>query len=113
MRIILSDSRNTQVAVLTVKDGQVQVEGAFPGGLTPQDLGELGFVYYETDDRGDIVSRVREVPPSECLAYLRAVQDALPPGFHISHVESDVIEAERHQKRRRFEEEIARIGQEE
>lgn len=113
MRITLCDSRNTEVAVVTVRDGTIGVEGAFPGGLTADDLSELGFVYYETDDRGDIVSRVREVPPSETLAYVRALQDALPPGFHISHVDSAVIEAERQQKRRRFEEEIARIGQEE
>lgn len=113
MRIILCDSRNTEVAVVTVRDGKVSLDGVFPGGLTPEDLAELGFVYYETDERGDIVSRVREVPPSETLAYVRALQDALPPGFHISHVDSEVIEAERRQKRRRFEEEIARIGQEE
>lgn len=112
MRIYICDSRNTEVAVLVVKDGEVEVEGAFPGGLTATDLEELGFVYYETDDRGEIVTRVREVPPSECLAYVRAVLDALPPGFHIANVESEVIEAERHRKRKNFEEELQRIGEE-
>lgn len=113
MRIIISDSRNVAVATLLVSSGDVQVEGSFPGGLERQDLMGLGFVYYETDSRGDIASRVREVPPTESLAYVRAVQDALPPGFHVSHVESEQIEDERRQKRRRFEEELARIGEEE
>lgn len=112
MRIIISDSRNSKVATVRIAGGVVQVEGSFPGGLTSQDLAELGFVYYETDERGDIVSRVREVAPAETLDYVRALQDALPPGFHVSNVESEQIEDERRQKRRRFEEELARIGEE-
>ncbi len=113
MRIIICDSGNTEVAVLRVSGGAVRLEGSFPGGLTTEDLGSLGFVYYETDERGEIVSRVREVRPTDSLDYVRAVQDALPPGFHISRVESARIEEERRQKRRRFEEELFRIVSEE
>ncbi len=109
MRIVISDSGSFEVAVLTVQDGAVSLEGTFPGGLTHEDLEELGFVYYQTDERGDIVSRVREVHPDESLDYVRAVQDALPPGFHISRVDSARIEEERQARRRRFEEELARI----
>jgi len=109
MRIVICDSGNTEVARLSVQGGAVAVEGVFPGGLTCEDLARLGFVYYQTDERGDIVSRVREVRPDESLDYVRAVQDALPPGFHISRVVSARIEEERRRKRQRFEEELARI----
>ena len=113
MRIVICDSENTQVALLVVSpSGEVQVDGAFPGGLTAEDLGHLGFVYYEMDERGEIVTRVRETPPADSLEYVRAVQDALPPGFHVSQVESGRIEAERREKRLRFEEELARIVEE-
>ncbi len=109
MRVFISDSANIQVALVRVQEGQVHVQGAFPGDLTPEDLSRLGFVHYETDERGEIVTRVREVPPAESLDYIRALQDALPPGYHISQVESARIDEERRQKRRRFEEELARL----
>jgi hypothetical protein len=109
MRVFISDSANTRVAQVFVEGGQVHIQGSFPGDLTPEDLGRLGFVHYETDERGEIVTRVREVRPTESLDYVRALQDALPPGYHISQVESARIDEERRQKRRRFEEELARL----
>lgn len=109
MRIRICDNRNVEVASLRLDDGRVTLEGSFPGGLTPQDLERLGFVYYETDGRGEISARVREVAPGETLEYVRAVLDALPPGFHISHVESASIETQRQARRARFEEELQRI----
>ncbi len=109
MRVTISDTANTRVAVVSIQEGQVRIQGSFPGDLTPEDLAGLGFVHYETDERGEIVTRVREVPPAESLDYIRALQDALPPGYHISQVESARIDQERLERRRRFEEELAHL----
>lgn len=113
MVVSISDSRNQEVAKVVVESGQVRVEGEFPGGLTEADLRALGFVHYETDERGELLTRVKEVAPDESLEYVRALFDALPPGFHISNVSSEKVKAERLAKRERFEREISMLDQEE
>lgn len=112
MVISISDSHNQEVAKVLVEDGQVRVEGDFPGGLTEADLCSLGFVHYETDERGELLTRVKEVAPGESLEYVRALFDALPPGFHISNVSSDKVKAERLAKRQRFEAELTMLDEE-
>ncbi|MGE0491690.1 MAG: hypothetical protein AB7S38_20930 [Vulcanimicrobiota bacterium] len=115
MVVCICDAQECCVARLFVEeDGKrLRVEGDFPGGLTPQDLAELGFVYYETNTHGELVARVKEVAPADSLDYLRALLDALPPGYHINQVESKRIERERQQRRARFEEELALMSEEE
>ncbi|GMU56046.1 MAG: hypothetical protein AMXMBFR33_51920 [Candidatus Xenobia bacterium] len=112
MVVSISDSNNQEVARVLVEGGQVRLEGEFPGGLTEADLRSLGFVHYETDGRGELLTRVKEVAPAESLEYVRALFDALPPGFHISHVESEHVQAERLAKRERFEAELTIMDQE-
>jgi len=107
MVVCIADSRGTQVARLTFDGGELKVDGALPGGLTEGDLTCLGFVYYETDARGELVPRVREVPMANSLDYLRALMDSLPPGYYLSQVDSETIEQQRHDKRLRFEAELA------
>lgn len=114
-RLVVSicDAREECVATLYLEaDRGLRVEGEFPGGLTCQDLESLGFVYYETDNRGELVARLKEVPPSNSLDYLRALLDALPPGYHIGQVRSRAIEKERRVRRERFEAEISLLDSE-
>lgn len=112
MVVSISDSHSQEVAKVVVESGQVRVEGEFPGGLTQADLCALGFVHYETDERGELLTRVKEVPPGETLEYVRALFDALPPGYHISNVSSDKVKAERLAKRERFEAELIIMDEE-
>ncbi len=113
MIVSISDSQNHEVARVLVERGEVRVEGEFPGGLTGEDLRALGFVHYETDERGELLTRVKEVAPDESLEYVRALMDALPPGFHISNVSSAKVNAERLAKRERFEAELTMMDEEE
>ncbi|HXE73804.1 MAG TPA: hypothetical protein VNO81_14165 [Candidatus Nitrosotenuis sp.] len=114
MRVVICNSQSQPVAWLEVGPGRVEVvRGTFPGGLSSSDLENLGFVYYETDERGEVVTRVREVSPGESLEYLRALMDALPPGYHIARVDSEIIENQLRARRRRWEEELARLDEEE
>ncbi len=113
MVVSICDSSQCCVArVYLDQEGVPRIEGDLPGGLTPEDLKELGFVYYETSPKGDLVARVQEVAPEESLAYLRALLDSLPPGYHISQVESERIEQEREQKRELFERELSLMNEE-
>lgn len=107
MVVCIADSHGTQVARLTLDGEDLKIDGSLPGGLTVGDLTSLGFVYYETDARGEVVPRVREVPMSNSLDYLRALMDSLPPGYYLSQVDSETIERQRQDKRIRFEQEIA------
>lgn len=107
MVVCIADSQGTQVARLILEGGDLKIDGALPGGLTEGDLTSLGFVYYETDTRGELVPRVREVPMSNSLDYLRALMDSLPPGYYLSQVDSETIERQRQDKRLRFEQELA------
>lgn len=107
MVVCIADSQGTQVARLTLEGQDLKVDGSLPGGLTEGDLACLGFVYYETDARGELVPRVREVPMSNSLDYLRALMDSLPPGYYLSQVDSESIEQQRQDKRLRFEQELA------
>lgn len=114
MVLEIADRDHRVVSTVTVTPaGEVSIEGSFPGGLTSADLRNLAYVYYEMDERGEIVTRLREVPPSETLDYVRAVLDALPPGYYIDRVESEAIERERRLKRKRFEEELTRLEEDE
>lgn len=112
MVVCIADSQGTQVARLTLEGDQVQVDGCLPGGLTEGDLASLGFVYYETDARGELVPRVREVPMANSLDYLRALMDSLPPGYYLAQVDSETIERQRQDKRLRFEQELALLDRE-
>lgn len=110
MLVSICDRHGTCVARLGIsRDGRVQHEGDLPAGLTPADLERLGFIYYETNEKGEFVARVQEVKPSESLDYLRALIDSLPPGYHLSQVQSEKIESERRQKRKRFEAELEQL----
>ena len=107
MVVCIADSQGTQVARLTLTGQELHVDGRLPGGLTEGDLACLGFVYYETDPRGELVPRVREVPMANSLDYLRALMDSLPPGYYLAQVDSEKIEQQRQDKRERFERELA------
>lgn len=111
MTVCICDSEEHCVARLILRGQKLVVEGEFPGGLTAEDLETLGFVYYETSQRGELVARVQEVPLSNSLDYLRALIDALPPGYHISQVDSDTIAAERQERRKRFEAEMSLMNE--
>ena len=107
MLVSICDKVGRCVAKVGVdRSGKVCHEGDLPDGLTTEDLESLGFVYYETDERGKSVPRVRGVKASESLDYLRALNDSLPPGYHLAEVQSDKIEHQRMLKRARFEAEL-------
>lgn len=106
MVVSICDRRGECVAELRIADGAVQLRGELPGGLAPEDLERLGFVYYETNERGKFVPRVQEVEAGETLDYLRALIDSLPPGYHLAQVQSEKIEHERRLRRARFEAEL-------
>lgn len=111
MIIDIADTDDHVVVRLKVAEGKVSLEGEFPGGLTESDLSQLGFIYYEMDPRGEMVARVQDVPVEHSLRYLRALLDALPPGYHIAQVQSENIRREREQKRARFEQELSWLQQ--
>ncbi|MEW6281975.1 MAG: hypothetical protein AB1758_25445 [Candidatus Eremiobacterota bacterium] len=112
MVVSISDSQSREVATVVVEEGRVALQGEFPGGLTDADLSSIGFVHYDTDERGEVIARVKEVAPAESLEYVRALFDALPPGYHISNVDSEKVHQERLRKRARFEEELTLMDQE-
>ena len=112
MVVSIADTQGHEVARLTLTEQEIQVDGRLPGGLTEGDLRSLGFVYYETDARGELVPRVREVPMSNSLDYLRALMDSLPPGYHLAQVDSENIERQRLDKRLRFEQELEMLDAE-
>lgn len=82
------------------------LEGELPSGLTLADLSSLGIVRYEPGVRGRPIPKVIPIRPSEDLDYLQALIDAMPPGYFISKVESQKIDALREARVVRFEEEL-------
>lgn len=118
MKVWISDAESTVVTCLALTDdgtGTCEVvclEGEMPAGLTIQDLTGLGIVVYEPDTRGRPIPKVCPITPSENLDYLRALIEAMPPGFFVSKVESEKIDQLREQKVQRFERELERIDEE-
>lgn len=111
MIIVIENDQNQVVATLAIdKALNISLHGTLPGGLTVSDLHNLGYFYYEISDRGEPIQLVREVPVSECLAYIRALQDALPPKYHVASVKSPIIERERAEKLRNFEKELEALN---
>ena len=112
MKVSICDARGEQVATVVVNpEGEATLRGRIPG-FTGEDLNHLGFVHYETDSKGSLISKVKEVAPSDSLDYVRALLDSIPPGYHLSEVQSERVEAQRLQRRKRFEEEIEMLAQE-
>ena len=115
MKVWISDAQSEVVTCLALQEtesGQSEViclEGAMPAGLTLADLTGLGIVIYEPDTRGRPIPKVCPITPSENLDYLRALIEAMPPGYFVSKVESEVIDQLREQKILRFQEELERI----
>ena len=109
--VYIANSRGEVVVTLAFGDGQLRCTGQLPGNLTVADLKKLGFVYYENDARGQSIARVKEVPLSEGLDYLRALNDALPPGYFLARVCSERIDAEQQLHREAFERELAMLDE--
>lgn len=114
MKVWISDRQSEVVTCLALEQSQdgnarlVCLEGELPAGLAPQDLDKLGMVVYEPDGRGRPVPRVCHITPSENLEYLRALIEAMPPGYFVSRVESDKIDQLREEKVERFQLELER-----
>lgn len=112
MKVWISDKESEVVTCLRLEQGDeggarlVCVEGELPEGLTPQDLNGLGIVVYEPDGRGRPIPKVCHIEPSENLDYLRALIEAMPPGYFVSKVESDKIDRLRKEKVDRFTSEL-------
>lgn len=119
MKVWISDSQSqivTCLALLEKADGECEItclEGEMPDGLTVADLMGLGIVKYEPDGRGRPIPRVCPITPSENLDYLRALIEAMPPGYFISRVESPKIDQLREEKVERFHQELESLGTEE
>lgn len=115
MKVWISDNKSVVVTCLELdsgNDGQVEIvclEGELPDGLTVQDLTQLGIVTYETGHRGRPIPKVCPIEPSEDLEYVRALIEAMPPGFFVSRVESDKIDEQRAEKAELFQREIEKI----
>lgn len=116
MKVWISDSESVVVTCLLVsnqqEEGSVEItclEGELPCGLTVQDLGKLGIVTYEPDSRGRPIPKVCPIEPSENLDYLRALIEAMPPGYFVSKVESAKIDELRREKAERFEKELENL----
>lgn len=115
MKVWISDSDSAIVTCLLVShqaEGDVEItclEGELPCGLTVQDLSCLGIVTYEPDSRGRPIPKVCPIEPSENLDYLRALIEAMPPGYFVSKVESAKIDELRREKAERFERELERF----
>jgi hypothetical protein len=115
VKVWISDKESTVVACLKLdptREGQVEIvclEGELPEGLTVQDLTQLGIVTYETGNRGRPIPKVCPIEPSEDLEYVRALIEAMPPGFFVSRVESEKIEEQRKEKAELFQREIEKI----
>lgn len=114
MKVWISDKKSEVVTCLCLEEADdgcshlVCVEGALPDGLTPQDLDDLGIVVYEPDGRGRPIPKVCHIEPSEGLDYLRALIEAMPPGYFVSKVESEKIDKLREAKVERFTLELER-----
>lgn len=120
MKVWISDSESSVVTCLKLEahgdSDQMLVtclEGELPKGLTLQDLNCLGIVTYEPDNRGRPIPKVSPIEPSENLDYLRALIEAMPPGFFVSKVESEKIDALRQEKADKFHREMELIESEE
>ncbi len=115
MKVWISDAKSTVVTCLALQENEsgenevICLDGEMPAGLTLADLMGLGIVIYEPDTRGRPIPRVCPITPSENLDYLRALIEAMPPGFFISKVESEKIDELREQKMLRFQEELERV----
>ena len=119
MKVWISDKASEVVTCLELEKHDsgnhtvmVCLEGELPDGLTLQDLNQLGIVTYEPDSRGRPVPKVSPIEPSENLEYLRALIEAMPPGYFVSKVESPIIDRLRKQKAEKFQKEIELIQKE-
>lgn len=116
MKVWISDNSNKIKAVLELEPGCDQcpklvcLEGDLPDGLVLQDLTRLGTVSYVVGARGRPVPRICRVEPSENLEYVRALVEAMPPGYYVSKVESEKIEELRQEKALLFFEEFERMA---
>lgn len=112
MKVWISDDKDNEIACLQLEQSscggyQVKcVEGELPQGLTTADLLELGIVKYESGAKGRPIPKVCPITPSEGLDYLRALIEAMPPGFFVSKVESKKIDLLREAKIKRFHQEF-------
>jgi hypothetical protein len=119
MKVWISDSESVVVTCLKLEpcsEGNLDIvclEGDLPSGLTVQDLGQLGIVTYEPDNRGRPIPKVWPIEPSENLDYLRALIEAMPPGYFVSKVESEKIDQLRQEKADKFQRELEKIEAEE
>lgn len=115
MKVWISDRSSEVVTCLALQQTDAEqceivcVEGELPDGLTVADLMGLGIVVYEPDTRGRPIPKVFPISPSENLDYLRALIEAMPPGFFVSRVESDKIDQLREEKVERFQRELERV----
>lgn len=115
MKVWISDAQSSIVTCLALEEKEqgdceiVCLEGEMPAGLTIADLMGLGIVRYEPDTRGRPIPKVCPITPSENLEYLRALIEAMPPGFFVSRVESEKIDQLREEKVERFQQELERI----
>lgn len=117
MKVWISDSASEVVTCLQLasKAGEVEIvclEGELPAGLTVQDLGSLGIVTYQPGSRGRPIPKVCPIEPSENLEYVRALIEAMPPGYFVSKVESDKIDQLRREKAEKFQLELEEIEKE-
>jgi hypothetical protein len=104
--VCIANVRGEIVAIIAFDGGQLRCEGKLPDNLTLDDLKKLGFIYYETDARGHSVSKVKEVAACDSMEYLRALTDALPPGYFLTKVSSPRIAEEQRIHREAFEREL-------
>lgn len=119
MKVWISDSDSEVVTCLQLSTpgeaGDMEIvclEGELPSGLTVQDLSRLGIVTYEPDSRGRPIPKVSPIEPSENLDYVRALIEAMPPGYFVSKVESEKIDELRREKAERFHREIEFLEEE-
>jgi hypothetical protein len=119
LKVWISDSTSEIVTCLglhSAESGQMEIvcwEGGLPDGLTVQDLTSLGIVTYETGNRGRPIPKVCPIEPSENLEYVRALIEAMPPGYFVSKVESAKIDELRKEKAEKFQAEIEKFQTEE
>ena len=108
MKVWISDNDNQIYTVLEItEEPQVLcLEGQLPEGLALQDFLKLALVNYEAGARGRPVPRLCQVSAEESLDYVRALQHAMPPGYHVCKVESEEIERQRRERAALFEEEL-------
>lgn len=117
MRVWISDSVNEITTVLDIESDVpepkiVRVSGDLPDGLALCDLSRLGIVTYEVGSRGRPVPRVQVVEPAENLDYVRALVEAMPPGYHVCRVESEKLDELRAEQESRFRAEMERLAEE-